>query len=344
MLITQCLLLIITLNKGVINMNIKKIGLTALAASLVSVSAHAGEMSVAGSASIGIKNNSGNDGGKSITMGDQLTITGGGELDNGLNVALSFVIDHGDGDEAVNAFDSHSITISSDAMGSIVIAGEGAGNAQSALDTTAAGDIWDNGFKHHTTGAGSATNIAYVPMQGSDASNSSINYTLPSMVDGLSVSASYSPGGTAVESTSAFAFTYTGVEGLTVSYGAGEAGSTTAGKKGDVTTMKGSYAIGSFTAAYSNTEADMESGGTDEEMDSFKLSYSVTDDLSVSYGSETHETSGQSTDEEFESISVSYTTGGMTLTAATYEASGLGNNSGKAGEAERWKLGASFAF
>ena len=325
-------------------MNIKKIGLTALAASLVSVSAHAGEISVAGSASIGIKNNSGNDGGKSITMGDQLTFTGGGELDNGLNVALSFVIDHGDGDEAVNAFDSHSITISSDAMGSIVIAGEGAGNAQSALDTTAAGDIWDNGFKHHTTGAGSSTNIAYVPMQGSDASNSSINYTLPSMVDGLSVSASYSPGGTAVESTSAFAFTYTGIEGLTVSYGAGEAGSTTAGKKGDVTTMKGSYAIGSFTAAYSNTEADMESGGTDEEMDSFKLSYSVTDDLSVSYGSETHETSGQSTDEEFESISVSYTTGGMTLTAATYEASGLGNNSGKAGEAERWKLGASFAF
>jgi len=341
MLITQCLLLIITLNKGVINMNIKKIGLTALAASLVSVSAHAGEISVAGSASIGIKNNSGNDGGKSITMGDQLTFTGGGELDNGLNVALSFVIDHGDGDEAVNAFDSHSITISSDAMGSIVIAGEGAGNAQSALDTTAAGDIWDNGFKHHTT---NNTNVAYVAMQGSDASNSSINYTLPSMVDGLSVSASYSPGGTAVESTSAFAFTYTGVEGLTVSYGAGEAGSTTAGKKGDVTTMKGSYAIGSFTAAYSNTEADMESGGTDEEMDSFKLSYSVTDDLSVSYGSETHETSGQSTDEEFESISVSYTTGGMTLTAATYEASGLGNNSGKAGEAERWKLGASFAF
>jgi len=341
MLITQCLLLIITLNKGVINMNIKKIGLTALAASLVSVSAHAGEMSVAGSASIGIKNNAGNDGGKSITMGDQLTFTGGGELDNGLNVALSFVIDHGDADESVNAFDGHSITISSDAMGSIVIAGEGAGNAQSALDTTAAGDIWDNGFKHHTT---NNTNVAYVAMQGSDASNSSINYTLPSMVDGLSVSASYSPGGTAVESTSAFAFTYTGIEGLTVSYGAGEAGSTTAGKKGDVTTMKGSYAIGSFTAAISNTEADMESGGTDEEMDSFKLSYSVTDDLSVSYGSETHETSGQSTDEEFESISVSYTTGGMTLTAATYEASGLGNNSGKAGEAERWKLGASFAF
>ena len=28
---------------------------------------------------------------QSWTMGDQLTFTGGGELDNGLNVALSFV-------------------------------------------------------------------------------------------------------------------------------------------------------------------------------------------------------------------------------------------------------------
>ena len=48
-----CLLLIITINKkGVINMNIKKVGLTALAGSLVATSAYAGEMSVAGGASM----------------------------------------------------------------------------------------------------------------------------------------------------------------------------------------------------------------------------------------------------------------------------------------------------
>ena len=92
--------------------------------------------------------------------------------------------------------------------------------------------------------------------------------------------------------------------------------------------MKGSYAIGSFTAAYSNTESDKDSTGVDEEMTSFKLSYTVTDDLSISYGEETHETSGQSVDEEFEAISVSYTTGGMTLTAAQYDATGLGNTAG----------------
>ena len=317
-------------------MNIKKIGLTALAASLVSVSAQAGEMSVNGGASMAIKNNSGVDAGKAITMGNQLTFTGGGELDNGLNVALSFVLDHGDND--ASGFDSHSITVSSDALGSITIAGDGAGNAQSALDTTAAGDIWNNGFKAGTT------DVAYIAMAGSDASDNSVNYTLPTLVDGLSISASYSSGGLAVDSTTAFGATYTGVEGLSVSYGVGEAGSTTATASGDVTTMKASYAIGSFTAAVSNTESDKDSTGIDEEMDSWNLSYTVSENLSISYGEETHETSGQTVDEEFDAISVSYTTGGMTITAANYEASGIANTTGEAGEANRWKLAASFAF
>ena len=316
--------------------NFKKIGLTALAASLVSVSAQAGEMSVNGGASMAIKNNSGVDAGKAITMGNQLTFTGGGELDNGLNVSLSFVLDHAD--NVASGFDSHSIVISSDSLGAITIAGDGAGNAQSALDTTAAGDIWNNGFK-----AGAA-DTAYVAMKGSDASDNSVNYTLPTLVDGLSISASYSSGGLAVDSTTAFGATYTGVEGLSVSYGVGENGSTVATTSGDVTTMKASYAIGSFTAAVSNTESDKDSTGIDEEMDSWQLSYTVSDNLSISYGEETHETSGQTVDEEFDAISVSYTTGGMTITAANYEASGIANTTGEAGEANRWKLAASFAF
>ena len=317
-------------------MNIKKIGLTALAASLVSVSAYAGEMSVAGGASATLKNNSGTDGGKSITMGNQLTFSGGGELDNGLNVALSFVLDHAD--NVASGFDSHSLTVSSDALGSLTIAGDGTGNAQSALDTTAAGDIWNNGFTH---GAG----VAYTGMAGSTASNNkSVNYTLPTMMDDLSVKVSYSGQTTALNSTTAFGVTYTGVEGLTVSYGVGENGSTTATVAADVTSMSASYAIGSFTAAISNTENDRGSTGLDEEMSSFKLSYTVSDDLSISYGEETHETSGSTVDEEFDGITVSYTTGGMTITAAQYNATGLGNTAGSANEAARWKLSTSFAF
>ena len=104
-----------------------------------------------------------------------------------------------------------------------------------------------------------------------------------------------------------------------------------------------SYAMGSFTAAYSVNEADMTTAA-DEEQTSFKVSYTVTEDLSVSYGEETHETTGSTTDEEFEAVTVSYTTGGMTITAGNYEAKNLGNTAGVHNEQTRWKLGAAFAF
>ena len=122
----------------------KKIGLSALAGSLVATSSFAGEMSVAGSASLGLEHINGGaaNAGKSFSMGNQLTFSGG-ELDNGLNVSLSFVIDQGD-DTAIGSgpFDSHSVTISSDGLDP-KFSGEGGSSAVSALDGTAAGDIWD---------------------------------------------------------------------------------------------------------------------------------------------------------------------------------------------------------
>ena len=323
------LLLIITLNKGVINMNkFKKIGLTALAGSLVATSAYAGAVSVAGGASMGVKNNSGKDGGKSWTMGNQLTFSGGGELDNGLNVSISFVLDQGDGVTASTApFDSHSITVSSDTLGSVTMSGEGASSAHSALDTTAAGDIFDNGF-----GISSPAS--------SDAASGSLLYTLPSIMDDLTVTASYSGGGTALASTTAIGVTFAGVDGLSVSYGQGEMGSTAT--NADATTMKASYAYGSFTAAISNTEIDFDAAaGEDEEVSSWKVSYTITDDLSVSYGEETLEQNGEAIDEEVEQISASYTTGGMTVSLAQTDATGADHT---AGTQERWKLGLSFAF
>ena len=325
------LLLIITLNKGVINMNkFKKIGLTALAGSLVATTAYAGAVSVAGGASMGVKNNAGTDGGKSWTMGNQLTFSGGGELDNGLNVSISFVLDQGDGVTATTApFDSHSITVSSDTLGSVTMAGEGASSAHSALDTTAAGDIFDNGF-----GISSPAS--------SDAASGSLLYTLPSIMDDLTVTASYSGGGTSLASTTAIGVTFAGVDGLSVSYGQGEMGSTATNASGDATTMKASYAYGSFTAAISNTEIDFDAAaGEDEEVSSWKVSYTITDDLSVSYGEETLEENGKAIDEEVEQISASYTTGGMTVSLAQTDATGADH---AAGTQERWKLGLSFAF
>ena len=316
----------------------KKLGLTALAGSLVATSAYAGEVTVAGGASMGVKNNSGTDGGKSWTMGNQLTFSGGGELANGLDVAISFVLDQGDNSEsatktstvatAESPFDSHSITVSSDELGSVTMAGEGGSSAQTAVDGTAAGDIFDNGFGISSPAA-------------SDTANGGLLYTLPSMMDDISVQASYMPGGSGKESSTAFNLTYTGVDGLSATYAAGELA--TLGTTGDATTIKASYAVGSFTVAASNTEVDYDaSGNNDQEISSFKVSYTVNKDISISYGEETFETDGSATDEEVEQISASYTTGGMTVSLSETEANGIDHTAGSTGE--RWKLGVSFAF
>jgi len=318
--------------------NFKKIGLTALAGSLVATSVYAGEMSVAGSASLRMSNHAGTDGGKTMAMGNQLTFTGSGEMDNGMNVALSFILDQGDNTVDAEAattaagtggpFDSHSITISSDAMGSVVFAGEGASSAQNTIDTTAAGDIWDNTF-------------TYTGPTNSNASNKTLLWALPTFVDGLDTKVSYTGASAGKDSQISYALTYSGIEGASISYGFGETGGTDAAEGTDVTTMKASFAFGPVSAGMSINDYAAPTGTASEEQSSYKVSYSITDELSVSYGSETHETTGQSFDEEFSQISVAYTTGGLTLSASQTDAE---NATTSGNEEEMWNVGLSFAF
>ena len=145
-------------------MNIKKIGLTALAGSLVATSAFAGAVSVSGGASFEVQhvNGAAANAGKAWSMGNSVTFTGSGELDNGMNVSISFELDQGAeagtaGAAAKGPFDSHSVTISSDDLGTLVFAGHGGSSAQSEIDTTAAGDAWNNG-SNFTVSASSTSN------------------------------------------------------------------------------------------------------------------------------------------------------------------------------------------
>ena len=81
--------------------NIKKIGLTALAGSLVSFSAIAGEMSVSGGINTTLKfgkpNGEGNNTSRSIGADRDVSFTGGGELDNGTTFSMTATTndDHG---------------------------------------------------------------------------------------------------------------------------------------------------------------------------------------------------------------------------------------------------------
>ena len=316
-----------------------KIGLSALAGSLVAVSAQAGSMSVAGSASMAVEHVNGGAAstGKSWSMGNQLTFTGGGELDNGMNVSLSFVIDQGDdtSDAASTApFDSHSVAISMDGLGTLKFHGEGGGSAVGDMDGSAAGGIWDN-FQA----------AADEPKSGK-SSDDMITYALPELMEGLALNTSYTPGGTGFggESSSvSWSATYTGVEGLTVAYGFGEDNTTAV--DAEATAWKIAYAYGPITVTATDLDYDHSTNTSDRSMDSQAISYTVSDEISVTYGvEEITDGSASSEKAEFESISASYTSGGMTLTVSSQEAKNHSYSTTATEDNERWAISAAFAF
>jgi len=287
----------------------KKIGLTALAGSLVATSAFAGELGVSGSASMNVEHTNGGaaNTGKTFSMGNSVTFSGSGELDNGMTVSLSFTLDQGDDDTASNAaysggpFDGHSVSISSDTLGKLTLYGEGGKSSTALYDTSAAGDLWDNydaedGIEPEETGT--ADNM--------------LLYTLPSFVDGLSLNASYEPTKGGVASAVQYGASYSGVDGLTVSYATGD-DSNAQSDPSTGTVLKASYAYGPVTLAYSDYEYDKTGNTGSIDMNGYKVTYTVTDELSLAYASEELDQVGKTETAEYDEISVSYTTGGMTL-------------------------------
>ena len=330
--------------------NFKKIGLTALAASLVSTSVFAGELAVTGSASMkvahvdeGTASATVGHTGKAFTMGNSVNFAGSGELDNGLSVSIAFELD--EANASTDTFDNHSVTVSSDTMGTLKFHGEGGDSAQNAVGDTAAGNIWDN----FDTKNGTA-------LKESNATNNMMHYTLPSMVDGLTVAASYVPGTSLDESDMAYSLSYTGVEGLTVSYGNGsndgqaaatEGSATQPEKNADASTIKLAYVYGSVTVAYSDHEYDsaLADGTEDQDATSWKVSYTVSDAISITYAEEEID-SGTANDQDaqYSKATVSYTSGGMTVSANMQEMENGDFSTAASADAEYVGLSVSFAF
>ena len=325
--------------------NYKKIGLTALAASLVSVSAHAGSLSASGSASMNSEGHSGSslNAGTTFSMANSVTFTGSGELDNGITASVSFELDQFSGNNSSKGFDSHSVTISSDSIGTLTLAGHGGNSATSAIDTTAAGDMWDN-FDQLANGAG----ITFADgAKGQGVDNNAFFYKSPDLMDGLNITMSYNPqGGGQTNSEMGYGFNYSGVEGLSLSWATTDIESGTATSSGDNTAYKVSYAYGPVTVSYSDMEASVAaaSDALDGTSSSYAVSYTVSDELSVTYGSETHDQGSTSVDMEVEGVSVAYTTGGMTITGKMQSLDNGNFATGTTNDADYWALGASFAF
>ena len=319
--------------------NFKKIGLTALAASLVSTSVFAGELTATGSASMTVEGYSGTilESDTAWSMADSVILAGSTELDNGMTVSMSFELD-GDAEATGSAYDDNSLTIASDALGTLVFAAHGGSSATSAIDATAAGNIFDN-----FDGAANGLTVTGVADGSAAAGDNSLHYTLPAMVDGLALMASLNTGGATGTNATGWAGTYTGVEGLSVSYGVGNIETGLSTTAGDQTVMKASYAFGPLTLGYSNNDINLGDDTTDKKTTSWGLSYTVSDDISVTYGVETIDLA-DATDAEYEGITASYTTGGMTVSLTSQDAANIDNTVDTDNDFDYWALGLSFAF
>ena len=317
----------------------KKIGLTALAGSLVATSAFAGAVTVSGGASFEVQHVNGGaaNAGKAFSMGNSITFAGSGTLDNGLDVSISFELDSGvDTGTGTGPFDSHSVKVGNDSFGTLTFSGHGGSSAQSAVDDTATGDIQDNGFG--ATGA---------PTSSTD--DNMIGYALPEMMDGLAVNVSYVPHtATQYASTMDWAVAYTGVENLTLGYASGE-NKTTKGSEADVSTYYAHYTMGSFTVKFSETEFDSEATTTTADLDhtAYSVSYLLPgDEISVSYNVADLSTPNATgdLDQETNGIKASYTAGGMTISGKMINSDNNAFSSAANTDKSMWELAASFAF
>jgi outer membrane protein OmpU len=315
--------------------NLKKIGLSALAGSLVATSAFAGEMAVGGSAkATWTDKEQGTNTGNGIGMNKLLTFTGSGDLDSGHAISVYF------GNNGTSQ-SSASMTYDMGDMGSLTLDNGVGGHGIGSIDDktpTANEEIWDNitnATETYLVGIGNTGALAYTTTLG-----------------GVTISADYmKQGGGTLEdgavgvagagSSKSVALTTTITDGLTVGAGMGTVGTADNGVDADQETIFVTYAIGSVTLGYHHSEEDT-SNANNWDSDQWGISFNVSDNLSVAYGERTVDIAETDADQEDTGLSASYTMGSMTIAGNVNTSDD--QNGTTSSDVETTEIAVSFAF
>jgi len=291
--------------------NLKKIGLSALAGTLASLSAQAGELAVTGSAEISYVQRDGDEiTGNPIGMNKNIGFAGSGELDNGWTVGTTI------GTSDAMALTSASLSIGMGTLGTIYVDSGVGVDMGSALD-----NVVPTAFEE--ADAGMATGL--VLSGGAINPHGAITYKLP-VFSGAQIGVSFNPrsgsataaDGATSEGSGKRAYEYAVdwspemVPGLRVGGAVGTCDDCVAGGKDlDEETWFATYAYGPLTIGYQT--ADEDKGATNYETDVYGVSFNVNDSLSVSYQyGETEGYTGSVT-AEFTGISAAYNIGPMAI-------------------------------
>ena len=302
-----------------------KIGLTALAGSLVAGSVSAAEMSVSGSATMTY---TGGDEkathGNGWVMGDSVSFSATGDV-NDFAVTYSVELD------GTTGVDDYSLSMDFGDAGVLRFDGHGGSSFLSANDDvmpTASEEPWD-------VITGGDTGVI-----NGHAANNAFKYTY-AHDSGLNLTLTYINAADAENdvSYSDYGVTYTGMEGLTIGFGQGDVEVTT-GTKSDESTLFAKYAIGGATVGIQKSEQDNESS-SDVESTGIGISYAVNDDLTISYGNNTREKVG-SNDQEAVAIGASYTIGSLGVAVSMHSIDNVNNTSSD--DREGYQMVLTFAF
>jgi len=318
----------------------KKIGLSALAGSLVAMSASAYEITMSGGASVAAT--TADDNAKTgYYMNDSITFTVSGETDGGLSITTSLELDGGA--NASSSFDNRSLAIAHDELGTVTFSGHGGSSVLSGWD-----DVTPSAYEESW---GLTTSPAVI---NGVAGDNLWRYDSPT-VSGVSVHMSYQSkeqGTTALGSQGAYSdigiqFAPEMVEGLTLGYAAGEVdeASTTDGTEVlgiDESTMWVKYTTGGITIGYQQSEADGSTSTQDDESTAMGISYAVSEDFSISYNEHSMDLGSSTSDQESSGISASYTMGGATIKASFNETENVGGTASS--DVENYEVAVSFAF
>ena len=284
--------------------NLKKLGLTALAGSLVASTAVAGALDVSGTAKVkyqskGSERVTGNPWSDSTTI----TFSGSGDLDNGMTISYGYTM-------ANAVFSSSKLLLD---MGDSGVVSFGNVSHQAGISKysdkmpTAGEQVWDDvdGADEGVTDLGGDNTLGY-----------------EITMNGITASASYARMGTGTDN-SIVLIANDLVDGATFGIGSGTNVISNTSED-DMTTAWATYTTGPVTMGVQLSEIDKTAANSDVDREHAAVSFAINENLSVSYGISNvkYEASSKS-DEESSGFSASYTMGGMTLGAVANKSDSL---------------------
>ena len=305
-----------------------KVGLTALATSLVSTASFAGEMSVSGSAALTYTGLNTNSDVNPWAMGDSIKFNGGGDLDNGMTVSVYYELDGG-------TYDDYNLKLGMGDMGTLSFSG--ASSSGSGVDKLK--DIVPTAYSA-VYEATDGTDSGLIDASGN---NQTGQWGYDFSMGDVALSASYNPRGTAAgvkgDAETGYAIVYSGIDGMELSAAYFDDGS-----EAENDTMGIKYTMGSVTAAYQITNVDYEAtGSTDQDATHYGISVAINEDLSISAGRQEIEFDAAADDAVNSGMMASYTMGSIAISGGFNKMESK-NGSATAKDVEANMFAVSFAF